>query len=67
MEAGHGDLWQAAQDRHTLKAVTLLGGRQDPGDQSRCGEKWLEWRGARQLRVVVRVVEAKDGDSQHFI
>lgn len=29
--------------RHALKAVTFLGGRQDPVDQNGCGEKQSEW------------------------
>lgn len=37
---GHGELWQAAQDRHALRAVTLLGGKED---QNGCGEKGSEW------------------------
>lgn len=53
MEAGRErprELWQAARDRHALKAVTLLGGRQDSEDQNGCGESSQRGAWARQPR-----------------
>lgn len=52
---------------HTLKAVTLLGGRQDPVDQNGCGEKQSEWSMDQRGEDGSQDSGAMDGDSQHFI